>query len=150
MAAFVELLNTSDSPVRREPVVDGKVMFRYLPAGKYYARIYEDYNGNGVFDTGNYEEGIQPDPAYYYPKLVNLKKNWDKQEEWNVFATAVDLMKPETLKKNKPEADKRSRSKKDSNTGYEEEEEEIFDPTRNPFDPNDKGRRRRASGYNNY
>lgn len=150
VAAFVELLNTSDSPVRREPVVDGKVMFRYLPAGKYYARIYEDYNGNGVFDTGNYEEGIQPDPAYYYPKLVNLKKNWDKQEEWNVFATAVDLMKPETLKKNKPEADKRSRSKKDSNTGYEEEEEEIFDPTRNPFDPNDKGRRRRASGYNNY
>ena len=141
--AFVELLNTSDAPVRREPVVNGKVLFKYLPSGKYYARIYEDFNGNGIYDTGDYETGQQPDQAYYYPKVVNLKKNWDKQEEWNVFATAVDLMKPDTLKKNKPEADKRSRNNKNNNMN-DEEEEDIFDPTANPFDPNDRNRRRNS------
>lgn len=140
--SFVELVNSSDAPVRREPVVDGKVTFKYLQPGKYYARIYEDFNGNGVYDTGNLDSLRQPDMAYYYPKVVNLKKNWDKEEQWNVFGMAVDLMKPEALKKNKPEADKRSRSKKDSNSSEEEDEEEIFDPTRNPFDPNDRGRRR--------
>lgn len=128
--AFVELVNTSDAPIRREPVVNGKVLFKYLPAGKYYARIYEDRNGNGIFDTGDYETKTQPDVAYYYPKMVTLKKNWDKQEEWNVFATAVDLMKPDALKKNKPETDKRSRNNKNN---AEEEEEEIYDPTRNNF-----------------
>ena len=80
---------------------------------------------------------------YYYPKIVNLKKNWEKTETWNVFDTAVDLMKPEALKKNKPEADKRSRGKKNDSGSEEEEDEEYFDPTRNPFDPNDKGRNNR-------
>lgn len=139
--AFVELLNTSDSPIRREPVINGRVTFKYLPSGKYYARIYEDHNGNGIYDTGEFDELRQPDAAYYYPKMVNLKKNWDKSEEWSVFDMAIDMMKPETLKKNKPEADKRNRNKKKENN-EEEDEEEIFDPTRNPFDPNDRGNRR--------
>ncbi len=139
--AFVELLNASDVVQRREPVIDGKVTFNYLPAGKYYARIFEDFNGNGLYDTGDFALNRQPDVAYYYPKIVNLKKNWDKAETWNVFETAIDLMKPETLKKNKPEADKRNRNKKQSNE-EDEDEEEIFDPTRNPFDPNDRGNRR--------
>lgn len=140
--AFVELVNGSDAVVRREPVVNGSVTFRYLAPGKYYARIFEDNNGNGIYDTGDYTEGRQPDVAYYYPKLINLKKNWEKSESWNVFETAVDMMKPEAIKKNKPAADKRNRNKKNEKNNEEEEDEDYFDPTRNPFDPNDKGRRR--------
>lgn len=142
MPAFVELVNGSDAVVRREPVVNGSVTFRYLAPGKYYARIFEDNNGNGIYDTGDYTEGRQPDVAYYYPKLINLKKNWEKSESWNVFETAVDMMKPEAIKKNKPAADKRNRNKKNEKNNEEEEDEDYFDPTRNPFDPNDKGRRR--------
>lgn len=144
--AFVELVNSSDSPVRREKVVDGAVRFLYLPPGKYYARIFEDYNGNGLYDSGSLDSLRQPDMAYYYPKIINIKKNWDKTETWSVFDTAIDLMKPEALKKNKPESDKRKRNNK-NNPEDEEEEEEFFDPTRNPFDPNDRGRR---NGYNSY
>ena len=138
--AFIELLNTSDNPVRREKVENNKAVFKFLPAGKYYARIFEDHNGNGVFDTGNLDSIQQPDFSYYYPKLINVKKNWDKEESWDVFSTAVDLMKPYALLKNKPEADKKNRNRK-NNDGYldEEEDEDYFDPTRNPFDPNDRG-----------
>ena len=138
--AFMELLTSSDQPVSRVPVVNGKAVFKYLSAGKYYARIYEDFNGNGIYDTGNYEEGIQPDMAYYYPKLINLKKNWERSETWNVFDTAIDLMKPDVIKKNKPETDKKRRRSATTDTGLDEDEEEYFDPTRNPFDPNDRGR----------
>ena len=144
--AFAELLNTSDVPLRRVAVENGKAYFPYLPPGKYYARIYEDFNGNGRFDTGEVETGVQPDMVYYYPKMINIKKNWERTEEWQVFATAIDLMKPENLKKNKPEADKRARAKKQNNQN-EEDEEEYFDPTRNPFDPNDRGRYNNASYY---
>lgn len=139
--AFVELLNSSDAPVRREKVVNNSVTFRFLAPGKYYARIFEDHNGNGIFDTGDFESHRQPDMAYYYPKIINLKKNWEKSESWNVFDTAIDLMKPEAIKKNKPANDKRNRNKKSDNNLEEEEEEDYFDPTRNPFDPNDRGRR---------
>ncbi len=145
VAAFVELLN-SDNPVRRVKVEKGTAFFPFLSPGKYYARYYEDFNGNGIYDTGDYDSLRQPDLAYYYPKVINLKKNWDKTESWDVFATAIDLMKPEAIKKNKPEAGKRNRRQKDSTTEEEDEEEEYFDPTRNPFDPNDRGRRDRNTG----
>lgn len=140
--AFMELLNTSDTPIRSVPVENGKAIFKYLPAGKYYARIYEDFNGNGQYDTGDQDSLLQPDVAYYYPKLINVKKNWERSESWNVFDTAIDLMKPDAIKKNKPEADKRARNRKNNNQETEDDEEEYFDPTRNPFDPNDRGRGR--------
>ncbi len=82
----------------------------------------------------DYTEGRQPDVAYYYPKLINLKKNWEKSESWNVFETAADMMKPEAIKKNKPAADKRNRNKKNEKNNEEEEDEDYFDPTCNPFD----------------
>lgn len=139
--AFMELVSTSDAPVKRVPVVNGTAKFQYLAPGKYYARIYEDFDGDGLYTTGDYALDRQPDYVYYYPKVINLKKNWEKSETWSVFDTAIDLMKPETLKKNKPENDKRSRSKSKTDD-EEEDEDEIFDPTRNPFDPNDRGRTR--------
>lgn len=144
--AFIELLNTSDSPVRRAKVENGKALFKYIAPGKYYARIFEDHNGNGIFDTGNVDSIRQPDFAYYYPKLINLKKNWEREETWDVFSTAVDMMKPYAILKNKPEAEKKNRNRKNTDTGEEEEDEDYFDPTRNPFDPNDRGRRQNM-GY---
>ena len=139
--AFVELLNTSDKPVRAAMLDDtGTVVFRHLLPGKYYARIYEDFNGNGRYDTGDFNVLRQPDQVYYYPKVINLKKNWEKTESWDVFATAVDMQKPANLKKNKPEADKKRRN----NTSQEEEEdeEEQFDPFANPFAPSNSSNRR--------
>lgn len=141
--AFAEVVNTSDVMVKRVKVENGVARFPYLAPGKYYARIYEDHNGDGVYTTGDYSQLRQPDNVYYYPKIINLKKNWEKTETWNVFDTAIDLMKPEALKKNKPEADKRNRNNRNSNQTEEDEDEDYFDPTRNPFDPNDKGRNRR-------
>lgn len=144
--AFVELLNSSDAVVRALPVENNSVWFRFLEPGKYYARFIEDYNGNGQFDTGDYDLLLQPDLAYYYPKAINIKKNWDKEESWDVFATAIDAQKPEAIKKNKPATDKHSRNKKQT-IDEDEDEDELFDPTANPFDPNQKRRRTNNAGY---
>ena len=121
------------------PLVDGVLTFDYLDPGKYYARIFEDHNGDGKYTTGDLAAHRQPDVVYYYPKVINIKKNWEKTESWNVFDTAVDLMKPEAIKKNKPEADKKNRNRKKNESEEEEDEEDVFDPTVNPFNPNDKG-----------
>lgn len=121
--AFVEVLS-GDNPVRRQVVVDNTVVFKYLQPGKYYLRLYEDFNGNGVYDPGDYDAGLQPDLVYYYPKQISLKKNWDKEQDWDVFATAIDLQKPESIKKNKPEADKRASLNSPAISEEEEEEEE--------------------------
>lgn len=143
--AFVEMVNTSDKAVAREKVSGGRVRFPYLAPGKYYARIFEDRNGDGLYTPGDPDSLLLPDMAYYYPKPITLKKNWEKSETWDVFGTAVDLQKPDALKKNKPEADKRNRNRKNENGDDEEDEDDgYFDPNRNPFDPNDKNRRMRG------
>lgn len=139
--AFVELLSQSDAPVRVQKVVNNTVFFQYLNPGKYYARVIEDFNGNEKYDTGDYDNLLQPELAYYYPKVINIKKNWDRDETWDVFATPIDLMKPEQIKKNKPASDPRSRNNNNNNNQQEEEEDDYFDPTVNPFDPNSRPRR---------
>lgn len=139
--AFVELLNSSDAVTRVSAVgTDGDAYFPFLQPGKYYARVILDFNGNGEYDTGSYTLNRQPELAYYYPKAINLKKNWDKEEQWAVFDIPVDMMKPLAITKNKPKTDRRAKSDRTQTT--DDEEEEYFDPTRNPFDPNDRGRRR--------
>ncbi|MCM1369525.1 MAG: Ig-like domain-containing protein [Candidatus Amulumruptor caecigallinarius] len=144
MPAFVELLNNGDAVVATAEVKNSRAYFPFLAPGRYYARIIEDNNGNGTYDTGDYDKGVQPELAYYYPKAFNLKKNWDKQENWNVFDIAVDMMKPAAVTRNKPAT--RKRSANNDNDTLEEDEDELFDPTRNPFDPNDRGRRRTTVG----
>ena len=134
--AFMELLTSSDAVARTAPVINGVATFKDVNPGTYYARITLDANGNGKFDTGNYDKQIQPETVFYYPKKINLRKNWDIDQSWNVYELPADQQKPNAIKKNKPERKKHDRQEQQ----VEEEEDEIFDPTRNPFNPNDRRR----------
>ncbi len=101
--AFVQLLNGSESVVRSTPVRGGRAYMPYLPAGKYYARVILDYDGNGSWTTGDYASGRLPEVAFYCPKAITLKANWDAEQEWDVFGVNVDTMKPYAILKNRPE-----------------------------------------------
>ncbi|MDR2969144.1 MAG: Ig-like domain-containing protein [Tannerellaceae bacterium] len=101
-AAFVELLNSSDQPVRKSPVTNGGVLFMNLAPDKYYARLIVDENRNGEWDTGNYAEKRQPELVYYYPEMFEVLVNWDKEEVWDILSTPADKQKPMDITKNKP------------------------------------------------
>lgn len=146
LPAFVELLDTRDEPLFKARVENGEVFFKDIPLGTYYARLVEDRNGNGEYDTGNYDEQLQPEYVYYFPQALKIKKRWEVDQEWNLTAMPLDLQKPAAIKKNKPEQDKRSRQKNGNSDENEEEDDGVFDPTRNPFDPNSKPRRNSTYG----
>lgn len=136
-SAIVELL-TSDKPVRLEPVRNGVATFEYVTPGAYYARLFIDRNHNGRWDTGSVADTVQPEDVFYFSKKLNLKKNWDVEQQWNIYETPVDLQKPEDIKKNKPPRPKweteeeREKRKKGNN----DDDEEEFDPFMNdPFAP---------------
>ena len=250
--AFVQLMASGDKPKYTAPVVDGVAEFLGIDAGKYYARLYEDFNGDGKYSPGSYRlqkvfgepndsliaetpafpdelpampadsipviptDGVpaiptdslaltadsvpaltsdstaiaadsipirpiadtkaggylrpkgdreivdslvsigysivplendsvgkeilialQPDYVYYYPKTINVKKNWDMEQTWNVFETALDLQKPSKIKKNKPK-------RTGSQTQEEEDEEDEDEFGANPFDT-----RRNSNNRNN-
>lgn len=100
--AFVELLNSSDAPVRKAPVQDGGVLFMNLKPEKYYVRLIVDENENGVWDTGNYAEKRHPEEVYYCPRFFEVMQNWDVEESWDVLSTPLDRQKPLDITKNKP------------------------------------------------
>lgn len=45
----------------------------------YKVVIIYDSNGNGQWDTGDYETNKQPERTYAYPEVLNLKANWDME-----------------------------------------------------------------------
>lgn len=101
--AFVQLLDGSEKVVRSTAVRSGRAYMPYLSAGKYYARVILDYDGDGLWTTGDYASGRYPEVAFYCPKAINLKSNWDAEQEWDVFGVNVDTMKPYAILKNRPE-----------------------------------------------
>ena len=115
--AFVELLDGQDKVVRKVPVVDGKADFYFLNPGKYCARLVNDTNGNGVWDTGEYETKRQPEMVYYYPQILEPRANWEVEQTWDVKATPLDKQKPDELKKQKPDEDKKKRDQNNNQSG---------------------------------
>ena len=122
--AFVELIASGDKALRTVPVKNGEFEIINVPPGTYYLRLTIDANGNGQWDTGNYLQHLQPEEVYYYPKKLRLRANWDLDENWNIYETALDLQKPEDIRRNKPEQAKNKVEKKQQNNGRDDEEEE--------------------------
>lgn len=119
---IVELLNSSDEPVKAVPVVDGRADFRYIAPNTYYARMYFDTNGDGKWTTGKLDS-IQPEEVAYYPKKLVLKSNWDVEQTWDIYEVPLDQQKPYAILKNKPKLKRGEERPKDED---EEEEKDEF------------------------
>lgn len=106
---IVELLDNAGKVIRRQPVTsEGTADFYYLlPNTKYYVRLFNDRNGNGKWDTGNAEMHIQPEEVFYFPKVWDMKANFQFEETWDIHATPVTEQKLNDIKKQKPEEAKK-------------------------------------------
>lgn len=144
-SAIVELLDGTDKVVLHTPVKNHRAELLNLQPGKYYARLFIDRNGNGEYDTGNYDMHLQPEETVYYPGAINLKKNWDVEQTWDIYATPIDKQKPEAIKKNKPERKKWEKVNTEK-TETDEDEENGFSDFSNPNDPN----LRNSNNFGNY
>lgn len=128
-SAYVELLNSSGNLYRTAKVADGRVKFDHLLPAQYYLRLVKDENGNGKWDTGNYAEHRQPEEVYYYPwekRMKVARAGWATEINWNIYETALDLQKPEKIKKNLPE--KKGDSLEQRKRKVKDDEEDEFSP----------------------
>lgn len=109
--AFVELLDERDNVVRTVDLIDGHADFYYLNPGKYGARLVLDVNGNGRWDTGDYDLHLAPEMVYYYNQILELKANFDIYQNWDVHELPLDKQKPDDMKKQKPETTQNRRDR---------------------------------------
>ena len=108
---IVEMLNSSDAPIKRVRVKDGKAEFYYITPGKYYFRAFIDQNDNGIWDTGDYDADLQAEPVYYYHREIECKEKWDVTESWNLTSKPRFRQKPQEITKQKPDQAKKLKNR---------------------------------------
>ena len=107
-AVVVQLLDKSDKVVATSKMeADGTAQFYYLKPAIYYARAFVDRNGNGLWDTGNYDADQQAESVYYYPREIEAKAKWDITLQWQVEALLRYKQKPSAVMKKKNSSKKK-------------------------------------------
>ena len=96
----VQLMDKNENAVQEVRMEDdGSAQFFYVTPGVYYVRAFVDQNGNGLWDTGNYDADLQPEDVYYYPKEIEAKAKWDLTKQWNLTERPRNHQKPGNLRK---------------------------------------------------
>ena len=97
----VQLLSSGEKVARQQRVEKGQADFYFLSPGTYHIRVFNDRNGNGVWDTGLYESKQTAEEVYYFPGKIETRANWDYTQEWNPTALPIERQKPDDIKKQK-------------------------------------------------
>jgi hypothetical protein len=103
----VQLLDSQEKVVKQQSPKGGVVLFQYVTPSKYYLRAFVDVNGNGRWDTGDYDEDRQPEDVYYYTDVTECKAKWDIKRTWNLTATPRYSQKPASITKQKADQAKK-------------------------------------------
>lgn len=99
--AVVQLLKDDKKAVAQVKLQDQRADFFYVEPGEYYARVFDDVNGNGKWDTGEYAQLRHPEMTYYFPEAFTVRANWDAEITWKLNAVPLLKQKPEPLRKAK-------------------------------------------------
>ena len=134
--SFMELLDKSDKPIRKTRVIDNIAVFRDLDPGSYYVRIVLDSNNNGIWDTGDFQKGLQPEMVCYSPKEYKIRAFSEvyDDEAWVIDPATLGKQKPLEITKQKPQ-EKESR-RKQLEEKEEQENQQNRERSRNSTDPN--------------
>jgi hypothetical protein len=96
---IIQLLDNNEKFIAEKKIKSsGDVQFPLLERGLYRLRAIYDLNGDGVWTTGDYDRGLKPEPVSYLPKEVEIKSNWNHEEEWD---TGTINLKDQKLKSKK-------------------------------------------------
>ena len=85
--------------------------FDYVAPGKYFVSALVDANGNGIWDTGDYDLDRQPEDVYFYTREIECKEKWDITQSWNLTSTPRYRQKPQAITKQKPDAEKKLKNR---------------------------------------
>lgn len=111
---MVQLLNSSDKMVAETYTDRGIAEFYYLKPGTYYLRKYQDINGNGQWDTGDYSLDLQAEPVEYHPEKFEIKAKWDLTVRFNPNNAPLYRQKPYAITKQKADFKKQPRNRNEA------------------------------------
>lgn len=79
---LLEYKRVGDSQPAYQPI-QKEVRLNQLIPGDYSFRVLYDSNENGLWDNGDYREGIPAERWYVYPAIIRLKPNFEINQTFN-------------------------------------------------------------------
>ena len=89
---WIQLLNDKDEILDEKYTTAIEFDYNHLTAGNYYFKILVDENENGFWDTGDFLTKKQPEKAFVYPSLINVRVLWDLDETWVLPAKQEEIL----------------------------------------------------------
>lgn len=74
---IVQLVRANDIKVVEYQIVTSSFNFQNIPPENYYIRVIEDINRNNFWDTSDYLNQQEAERIFIYPKLLQLKANFE-------------------------------------------------------------------------
>lgn len=96
---IVQLLDGNGKVVKEVAAKQGKAELYYLRPKEYYLRCFFDRNGDGKWTPGQWSSRTPPEEMYYLPTVLNVRANWDLNQDWDVTALPLNKQKPQRLVK---------------------------------------------------
>ena len=104
---YVQLMNKSGNIVQTEKTENNRCAFYFVRPGVYYLRLFIDENGNGKWDTGEFEKARQPERVYYYNRSLELRALFEySQDDWDINSP-LNTQKPLEITKQKPDKERK-------------------------------------------
>ncbi|MBL7137574.1 MAG: Ig-like domain-containing protein [Bacteroidales bacterium] len=84
--SYIIQLLTEKGKIVEEKIVheSGQIKFAFIAPAKYTIKAILDFNLNRRWDTGDYLNKIQPEIVFFFPKIIEIRGNWDVEEVWKL------------------------------------------------------------------
>lgn len=84
-AYLLQLIGTDKKEIESKVVLqDGMVEFPMVRPGAVSFVLIKDDNRNGRWDPGYYQDGIQPERRWFFPKTLDVESDWRIEETWSI------------------------------------------------------------------
>lgn len=78
----LQILNSSGDIVSEKICTkETELYFEAIQPSTYQVRLFYDDNNNKVWDSGNFKNKLQPEEMIYFPALIDVRANWDVDQE---------------------------------------------------------------------
>lgn len=82
---ILQLLNNEDEPIEEKFINESdEYRFPNLSPGGYSFKVIHDKHKTGKWNTGNYLEGVQPEPVYVLDEEIEVRQNWEHEVVWDI------------------------------------------------------------------
>lgn len=94
MPTLIELIDSKEKVLQKRMIDSSqKLTYNFLKPGNYMFKVIYDQNNNGKWDTGAFDDLLQPEHVEYFHTMMEVRSNWEVEYTWEL---------PETVTENRP------------------------------------------------